>query len=125
MRALTVVLVLFLLLGCAQQRTAATLLLDLPKSDKPYVGSFIYEPWTYMGQSDGCHSLRYSYGDGGIVATRDFRVPAADVLIDPNGLPSRQAISVNEVASPNGRHILVKAKVSRFDELRYRGNPPN
>jgi hypothetical protein len=86
-----------LLFGCAQPRSASTLLGDLPQPKQPYVGSIMYQPWTFDGVHRGHYRVTYAYGDGGFPRFQAYDIPRSQVVLDPQAVRSGDAVIIKKI----------------------------
>lgn len=60
-------------IGCARTKELSELH-KLPQGTNYYGGSFLYDPWLYMGSTSEYHYFRYTYPKGNALKTIDFRI---------------------------------------------------
>ena len=97
-RTLLVIALLAGLCGCGARRIPAVQVLrDLPQPVSPYIGSFLYDPWTVAAMTDRHLTLCYRYGDGAVVKSRRYELPLDEVDC-PRGLVPETVVQVTEVA---------------------------
>jgi hypothetical protein len=111
---LALVLLGGLLCGCGAIRIpAGQVLRDLPQPESPYIGSFLYDPWTVAAMDDRRLTLRYRYGDGAVVKSIRYEL-LVDEVDCPPWLAPDTVIEVAEITGSPG--LRIRPTASHHDQ---------
>jgi hypothetical protein len=98
MKKINLIIIAFMtaiITGCVSTKSLSNLH-TLPTGTPYYTGSFLYDPWVYMGSKDNYHYFRYSYPKDSWLRTISFRIPKEQLNLEFERPYSRE--TTNHVA---------------------------